>query len=123
MCLSEYIDRPMHLQAGSRRGWNTPVRAPIFSGMTETVRDNTDEQRFELAIEGQTAFVYYERTPGIITFKHTDVPLVLEGRGVASRLIKGALEQVRAHGMKVKAECPFVAGYLAKHPEFSDLIA
>jgi predicted GNAT family acetyltransferase len=91
--------------------------------MAETVQDNTDEQRFELKIEGQTAFVYYERKPGIITLTHTDVPLVMSGKGVASRLIKGALEQVRAQGLKVVAECPFVQGYLGKHPEYGDLLA
>jgi uncharacterized protein len=90
--------------------------------MTETVRDNTDEQRFELEIGGQTAFVYYELKPGVITFMHTDVPLVMSGQGVGSRLIKGALEQVRARGLKVAAQCEFTAGYLAKHKEFSDLI-
>lgn len=91
--------------------------------MTETIHDNTDEQRFELKIEGQTAFVYYALAPGVITLTHTDVPLVMSGKGVASRLIKGALEQVRGRGLKVKAECPFVQGYLGKHPEFGDLIA
>jgi predicted GNAT family acetyltransferase len=91
--------------------------------MTEAVRDNTDEQRFELKIEGQTAYVYYALAPGIITLTHTDVPLVMSGKGVASRLIKGALELVRARGLKVKAECPFVQGYLGKHPEFAELIA
>jgi len=90
--------------------------------MAETVRDNTDEQRFELEIQGQTAFVYYELKPGIIKFMHTDVPLVMSGQGVASRLIKGALEQARTRGLKVEAECPFVLGFLGKHPEFSDLI-
>jgi predicted GNAT family acetyltransferase len=89
--------------------------------MAETVQDNTDEQRFEMKIEGQTAYVYYVPAPGIITLTHTDVPLVMSGKGVASRLIKGALELLRARGSKVKAECPFVRGYLEKHPEFSDL--
>jgi hypothetical protein len=97
--------------------------ADYVAAMTETIHDNTDEQRFELKIQGQTAYVYYALAPGIITFMHTDVPLVMSGQGVASRLIKGALEQVRARGLKVKAECPFFAGYLAKHPEYNDLIA
>jgi len=91
--------------------------------MAETVHDNAEEQRFELKIQGQTAFVYYEIKPGLITLTHTDVPLVMSGQGVASRLIKGSLEQVRARGLKVKAECPFVAGYLGKHQEFADLLA
>jgi predicted GNAT family acetyltransferase len=91
--------------------------------MSESVQDNTDEQRFELKIEGQTAYVYYALSPGIITFMHTDVPLVMSGRGVASRLLKGALEQVRTRGLKVKLECAFARGYVAKHPEFADLMA
>jgi len=91
--------------------------------MAETVRDNAEEQRFELEIQGQTAFAYYELAPGIITFAHTDVPLVMAGQGVASRLIKGALEQVRQRGLKVATQCPFAAGYLSKHPEFNDLLA
>jgi hypothetical protein len=91
--------------------------------MAETVIDNTEEQRFELKIGGQTAYAYYALAPGVITFMHTDVPQVLSGQGVGSRLIKGALEQVRSRGLKVKAECAFTAGYLGKHPEFGDLIA
>jgi predicted GNAT family acetyltransferase len=91
--------------------------------MADTVNDNTDEQRFELKIEGQTAYVYYALAPGIVTLTHTDVPLVMSGKGVASRLIKGALDLAQARGLKVKAECPFVQAYLAKHPEFGDLIA
>jgi len=90
--------------------------------MAEDVLDNAEEGRFELKLEGQTAYVYYELKPGKITFMHTDVPLVMSGKGVASRLIKGALEQARARGLKVVADCPFVAGYLGKHPEFADLI-
>jgi len=91
--------------------------------MAEEVRDNPAESRFELMVAGQRAEAYYEIAGKVITFVHTDVPLVMSGKGVASRLIKAALEQVRALGLKAKAECPFVQGYIAKHPEFGDLIA
>ncbi len=87
------------------------------------VRDNPEEQRFELVVDGQRAETYYALAGKVITFAHTDVPLVLEGRGVASQLIKGALDQARARGLKVKADCPFVSAYLGKHPEYGDLIA
>jgi uncharacterized protein len=87
------------------------------------VRDNPEEQRFELTVEGQRAEAYYTIEGKVITFSHTDVPQVLSGRGVGSRLIKGALEDVRARGLKVTAHCPFFAGYLDKHPEYGDLIA
>jgi predicted GNAT family acetyltransferase len=91
--------------------------------MAEEVRDNAEEGRFELMVEGQRAEAYYEIAGGMITFTHTDVPQILSGRGVGSRLIKGALEQVRARGLKVVAKCAFVAAYLGKHKEFEDLIA
>jgi hypothetical protein len=91
--------------------------------MVDQVRDNPAESRFEMMVEGQRAEAYYQIEGKVITFTHTDVPQVLSGQGVGSRLIKGALEQVRARGMKVASKCPFVSAYLGKHPEFGDLIA
>lgn len=86
------------------------------------VRNNTAQGRFELDAEGHTALAYYKRDGNVITFTHTEVPPELGGRGVGSRLAKGALEWVRAQNLKVVAKCPFIAAYLGKHPEFSDLI-
>jgi uncharacterized protein len=88
--------------------------------MTE-VRDNPARHRFELDLEGHTAVAYYSLAPGVITFTHTEVPPALGGRGVGSQLARGALEQVRARGLKVVARCEFMAGYIGKHPEYGDL--
>jgi uncharacterized protein len=90
--------------------------------VAEDVRNNTAQQRFELDVEGDTAVAYYRLEPGTITFTHTEVPPALGGRGIASRLIRGALESARAQRLKVVARCPFVSAYLGKHPEFNDLI-
>jgi predicted GNAT family acetyltransferase len=86
------------------------------------VRNNTAESRFELEVDGHTAFAYYDFSPGVITFTHTEVPQALAGRGVGSQLAKGALEIARAQKLKVVAQCPFIAGYIAKHPAFQDLV-
>jgi len=86
------------------------------------VRKNEAQHRFELDVEGHLALAYYQLTPGVITFTHTEVPQELSGRGVGSRLAKGALDAVRALGLKVVPKCPFIAGYMAKHPEFNDLL-
>jgi hypothetical protein len=91
--------------------------------MAEDVRDNPAQHRFELAVEGSIAFAEYEAAGKTITFVHTEVPEALAGRGIASRLVKGALDQVRARGLKVVSECPFVSAYLGKHPEYGDLLA
>lgn len=86
------------------------------------VRQNTTHHRFELDVDGHKAMAFYRLAPGVITFTHTEVPKALAGHGVGSKLVHGALEAVRAQGLKAVTECPFVAGYIAKHPEFSDLL-
>lgn len=86
------------------------------------VRQNSAHHRFELDTDGHTAVAHYRLSPGVITFTHTEVPEALSGKGIGSRLARGALEAARAQGLKVVAECPFVRGYIAKHPEFADLL-
>lgn len=90
--------------------------------MTETVQNNTTKHRYELEVEGHIAASYYQLSGDVITFTHTEVPKELEGKGIGSRLVKGALDQVRADGMKVVPQCPFVKGYIGKHPEYTDLL-
>ena len=86
------------------------------------VVNNEAHQRFELTIEGHLAATYYKLSDGVITFVHTDVPPELGGKGVGSALVKGALDQVRAGGLKVIAQCPFVKAYVDKHTEYADLL-
>jgi predicted GNAT family acetyltransferase len=90
--------------------------------MTDTVRNNTAEHRYELTVEGHLAATYYQIADGVITFVHTEVPDALAGRGVGSKLVKGALDQVRSQGLKVVAQCPFVKAYIEKHAEYADLL-
>jgi len=90
--------------------------------MTDTVNDNTAKHRFELEVEGHLAAAYYERSGNVITFKHTEVPAELGGKRVGSRLVKGALDQVRAEGLQVVAQCPFVKTWIGKNPAYADLL-
>ena len=91
--------------------------------LSDDVYQNTDGNRFELDINGAVAAAYYELAPGVITFTHTEVPAELNGRGIGSKLIKGALDTARAQGLKVVAKCQFVGAYIAKHAEYADLLA
>ncbi len=50
------------------------------------------------------------------------MPAELGGQGIGSKLVKGALDQVRADGLKVVAQCPFVRGWIEKHPDYADLL-
>jgi predicted GNAT family acetyltransferase len=87
-----------------------------------TVRDNPAQHRYELDVDGFTAAAYYRREPGVIVFTHTEVPSEIGGRGVASKLTRQTLEIARADGLKVKAPCPFVSAYMARHREYDDLV-
>jgi predicted GNAT family acetyltransferase len=89
--------------------------------MTE-VMNNKAHHRYELEVDGHLAATYYKVSESVITFIHTEVPPELGGKGIGSRLIKGALDQVRADGLKVIAQCPFVKAYIGKHPHYADLL-
>jgi len=86
------------------------------------VVDNKAQHRFELAVEGGIAFANYRLTPQAVIITHTETPRPLRGRGIASELVKGALELIRADGHKVIAGCGFVADFLRKHPQYADLV-
>jgi predicted GNAT family acetyltransferase len=87
------------------------------------VTNNPSENQFELVEDGHKALAAYRLKDKRISFTHTEVPPELEGQGVGTRLIAGALEQVRADGLKVVPICSFVRHYIETHPETQDLLA
>jgi predicted GNAT family acetyltransferase len=89
-----------------------------------TVTDRPNELRYEIEVDGEVAgFINYRREEGVIEMVHTDVAPKWEGQGVGATLVQGALDDVRARGLKVRPYCPFVAKYIQRHPEYQDLVA
>jgi predicted GNAT family acetyltransferase len=86
------------------------------------VSQNEAEHRYEMEVEGQTAFAQYNLNGSIITFTHTIVPEELEGQGIGSRLVSFALDDARNRDLKVVPMCSFVRGYIERHPEYQDLL-
>ena len=84
--------------------------------------NNSEKHRYELAVDGHIAATYYEISGGVITFVHTEVPPELGGKGIGSKLIRGALDQVRADGLKVIPQCPFVKAFIEKNADYQDLL-
>lgn len=74
--------------------------------------------RFEITLDGETAFLEYRYYHNDIAFMHTEVPAALEGKGIASALAVYAFAYAKTHNKPVMVYCPFVAGYLKKHPEY-----
>jgi len=89
-----------------------------------TVSDNPAEDRYEARLGDRIVGIStYRIIRGRVVFLHTEVDESMEGRGVGSSLAKGALDDVRARGLRVTAKCPFIAAYLQRHREYDDLIA
>jgi predicted GNAT family acetyltransferase len=90
---------------------------------TVTVRDNPQENRYELVLDDSVAGeIVYHLKPGAIVLLHTEVSEELEGQGLGAQLVAGALEDIRARGLRLVALCPFVSAYLRRHPEYVDLV-
>lgn len=84
--------------------------------------ENEEKKRYELKIDGHIAFIDYIKAKGNIYLTHTEVPTELEGRGVGSRMVLQALVDIKRQGLSLIPLCPFVAGYLKKHPDWKELV-
>jgi predicted GNAT family acetyltransferase len=87
------------------------------------VVNNPEQNRYELQRgEEMVGFVTYRERPGLIAFVHTETDNRLEGQGLASTLVAGALDDVRERGLEVLPFCPFANSYIQRHPEYADLV-
>jgi uncharacterized protein len=89
------------------------------------VADNPGESRYEARVGDRiVGIAEYELADdhGPIVFVHTEVVPEVEGHGVGSRLAKAALDDVRARGLHLVADCPFITAYLKRHHDWDDLI-
>ena len=90
------------------------------------VEDNPEESRYEAWLGDRLVGIAEYELPdegGPMTFSHTEVLPGAEGMGVGRGLARAALDDVRRRGLRLIPECPFIAGYLQRHPEDRDLVA
>jgi len=87
------------------------------------VSNNEAEQRYEARVDGRLAVLAYQQEGGRIVYTHTEVPEELEGQGIAGKLTRVALDDARAQRLAVVPRCPYVAGYIQRHPEYQDLVS
>ncbi len=92
--------------------------------MAIQVTKNEARQRYEAQLDGVFAgYSDYRESDGVVTFPHTVVDPAFEGRGVASELARRSLDDARAAGVRVRPACSFYAHWIARHPEYRDLVA
>ncbi|MBZ6101209.1 GNAT family N-acetyltransferase [Streptomyces olivaceus] len=93
--------------------------------MTVEVSDVPEAKRYEARVDGGpevAGVAEYIRTAELVAFVHTEVGPEYEGAGVGSALVRTALDEARAARLRVLATCPFFAGWIARHPEYQDLL-
>jgi uncharacterized protein len=91
--------------------------------MNTEVRDNKERLRYEVLLDGGVVgFVQYNIRGGRVILVHTEVDEDHGGRGLATILVKSALDDLRRRGKCIVPVCPFVEAYIRKHPEYDDLV-
>jgi predicted GNAT family acetyltransferase len=86
------------------------------------VTDRPDLNRYELAVDGDVAFLDYRRRDDHVVLAHTEVPAEFRGRGYGSMLARHALDEARRSGKQVIVKCPFVTAWVGRHHEYDDII-
>lgn len=88
------------------------------------IRDDPESSRYVATLDDAVAgVVEYRRVGERLILVHTQVEPSMEGRGIGSRLARAVLEDLRRSGLTARIECPFLRAYLARHPEFEDVVA
>jgi predicted GNAT family acetyltransferase len=111
-------------QAEKEKKGSGPTRQDDSGTMAPkvAVTDNTHAHRYEARLNGGLALIEYQREGKRIIYLHTEVPVALEGQGIASALARGALEDARARNLTVVPLCPFVSAYIRRHQEYLPLV-
>jgi predicted GNAT family acetyltransferase len=96
----------------------TKVEAMSTESSQVVVRNNPADLRYELVLDGDVVGeIDYRRSHDAVVLVHTEVSPELEGQGFGAQLVAGALDDIRAQGLRVVAVCPFVRAYMRRHPE------
>jgi predicted GNAT family acetyltransferase len=91
--------------------------------MAIEVRDVPDEGHFVITVDGtQAGVAEYKLRDDLMVFTHTEIDSDFEGRGLASTLVRAALDVARARGLQVQPLCPYVRSWIRKHPDYQDLV-
>lgn len=87
------------------------------------IRDDPENRRYVAEVDGDLAgFTEYEPWEDRLIFPHTEIDEAYSGRGVATTLIKEALDDVRSKGHMIVPLCPFVARFVRQNPDYMDMV-
>ena len=86
------------------------------------ITHNEGLSRFEISVGGGTGFLRYQIATDTMHLLYVEVPPEARGGGVAGELSRTALEFAKESGLKVIPVCSYVAAYIRRHPEYSEMV-
>lgn len=89
----------------------------------DTVRNNPSLSQYQMDVGGATAVLRYRPAGDTLHLVHTETPIQARGQGIASRLVRGALDDIRSQGLRVVPHCSFLRTFIEDNPEYRDLVA
>jgi predicted GNAT family acetyltransferase len=87
------------------------------------ITNNEEAQRFEAQVDGLRAILTYRRFPDRMVLYHTEVPPPLEGKGLAAKLARTALDFARVNQLRVVPLCPYIAAFIRRRAEYQDVVS
>jgi predicted GNAT family acetyltransferase len=84
--------------------------------------DNRAIHNFELFVEGHRAFIDYQQKGDKVFLIHTEVPVELEGKGLAGALVEKTFSYLEANNLKIVPYCAYIKVFLKHHPEWERLV-
>lgn len=84
---------------------------------------NRASNRFELTVDGHIAFIDYNEREKVISLIHTESPIELAGRGVATALIEKTLQYLEDNGYTLLPLCPLVFAFIKRHKEWARIVS
>lgn len=89
---------------------------------TIPIEHKEDQQQFQAVVEQQLCRLEYVRDGKTVAMNHVQVPKPVGGRGIAGQLTRHALDWARDEDLKVVANCPYIASWIKRHPEYQTLL-
>ena len=97
---------------------------PDAESSSTEVHRNEGQSRYEIRLDGRlVGFADYRADGDTIVFPHTEIEPSMRNEGLGAELVRGALDDVRARGGTVVAQCWYVAEFIDQHPRYADLLA
>lgn len=88
------------------------------------VQHDQDGDRYVIRSSGDVVgHLEYRRDGDIVDLRHTEILPEGQGSGLGAVLVRDALDDIRSHGQRIVATCPYVKRFVGENPEYADLLA